>query len=124
MVGYCNIRSMKIVDDDTLGEYLHVLESPIHGRGLFAREFINAEAYLGTYYGPETQNNGIYVLWVEDDGEQWVGCDGKNILRYLNHAAQPNVGFEGCDLFSLEDIQAGDEVCFHYGDEFEASLGE
>lgn len=112
------------MDDEQLGEFLRVGASSIHGKGVFAREFINSGAYLGTYDGPETLDNDIYVLWVEDEAGQWRGRDGKNLLRYLNHSAEPNAEFEGYRLLSLVDIQEGEEICFYYGDEFEQSLEE
>ena len=112
----------EITEDKALEEYLCVKESTIHGKGLFACDFINAGSYLGTYSGTETQENDIYVLWVEDEQGQWGGRDGNNILRFLNHAAVPNAELDGYDVYSLQDIQIGEEIFFHYGEEFEASL--
>ena len=95
-----------------------VNESTIHGKGLFAREEIEIDSWLGTYEGPEASRNGSHVLWVyEDDG--LVGRSGRNKLRYLNHSTNPNAEFNGFDLFALRDIRVGEEVTIHYGEDWE-----
>ncbi|MBI1357058.1 MAG: SET domain-containing protein-lysine N-methyltransferase [Acidobacteria bacterium] len=60
-----------------------------------------------------------YVLWVDDGDGVWRGIDGQNELRYLNHSSQPNAGFDGPELYALRTIRVGDEITFHYGDEWE-----
>ena len=102
-----------------------VADSPVHGRGLFARKYILAGTWIGHYDGPQTLENGMHVLWVEDgtdeNGElQWIGYDGNNELRFLNHATQPNGEMDGLDLYAKHDISAGEEITFDYGEEFEA----
>ena len=59
-----------------------VADSPVHGRGLFARHNIPADTWIGHYDGPQTRENGMHVLWVEagedgETGEEWVGYDGE-----------------------------------------------
>jgi SET domain-containing protein len=118
-------RSGKRYRNAELGEWVYADRSPIHGTGLFARRPIAAGTYIGTYWGPEARRNGIYVLWVSEDPEDdtaWVGRSGRNLLRYLNHSADCNAEFDGFDLYALRDIEAGEEITFYYGDEFEASL--
>jgi hypothetical protein len=39
-------------------------------------------------------------------------------LRWLNHSATPNVEFDGAELYSMRPIAAGEELLFHYGDEW------
>ena len=106
----------KITSNNTLRKQLKVGSSPIHGRGLFARNDIKKGTYIGTYHGPDTDDNGTYVLWVKE-GRKWCGCDGKNILRYLNHSKKPNAEFDGRDLFALKKIREGDEITFDYGED-------
>lgn len=100
--------------------------SPVHGRGLFARQEIPADTWIGHYSGPQTLQNGTYVLWVEagtnPDGEtDWIGYDGDNELRFLNHAKLPNGEMDGLDLYARRDIKAGEEITIDYGEEFEAA---
>lgn len=97
----------------------YVNSSPIHGKGLFAQEAIPADSYLGTYEGPDSTDNGMYVLWIEDEKSgDWIGRDGKNKLRYINHSDAPCAEFDGFHLYALEDIEPDQEITIHYGDEF------
>ncbi len=95
-------------------------DSEIHGRGLFAREPIEADEYIGCYEGIPTQENGMHVLWVESDVEgEWQGFDGTNVLRFLNHSPDPNAELDGQDLYAMQNIAAGDEITIDYGEWFE-----
>jgi len=100
-----------------LSEFLKVKESALHGKGLFAKIDIEQEAYLGTYAGRSTDENGTYVLWVEETEGNWIGCDGRNMLKYLNHSESPSCEFDGRDLYALRDIEAGEELTFFYGED-------
>lgn len=102
-----------------------VADSPVHGRGLFARDDIPKGTWIGHYDGPETQHNGMHVLWVEADAghdEDWIGYDGVNELRFLNHASSPNGEMDGLNLYARRAIRAGEEITIDYGDEFEDSI--
>jgi SET domain-containing protein len=102
----------------------YVAESPIHGRGLFARHDIPAGTWIGHYDGPVSKENGTHVLWVEagdDAEEEWIGYDGTNELRFMNHAAAPNGEMDGLDLYASRRIRANEEITIDYGEEFEAS---
>jgi len=75
---------------------------------------------------PQTLQNDTHVLWVEAgttaDGEtDWIGYDGNNELRFLNHARPPNGEMDGLDLYARRDIKAGEEITIDYGEEFEAA---
>ena len=105
-----------------LSENVFVGESPIHGRGCFARRAFKKGEWIGVYEGEPTMEDDIYVLWVDEgdaDTEDWRGVDGRNDLRYLNHSADGNTEFTGVELFALRDIEAGEELTFHYGEEWE-----
>lgn len=94
----------------------YVAESPIHGRGLFARRAIKAEEYIGTYEGPATQKDGMHVLWLwNEDTERWEGINGKNEMRFLNHDKDPNADWWGEELYALRPIAADEEITFDYG---------
>ena len=107
----------KRVKDKQLDRWVFAAESTIHGTGLFANRTIREGEYIGTYWGPQTDNNGMYVLWVyedEEDENSAIGRDGRNLLRYLNHSAPGNTEFDGFDLYARMSINAGDELTFDY----------
>jgi SET domain-containing protein len=102
---------------------LEVRPSAIHGRGVFAAELIPCDALLGLYEGPRVdadspQADGPFVLWVELDQGETFGIDGRNQLRFVNHSLQPNAAFYGPELYALRDIQPGEEITHHYGDDW------
>lgn len=99
-------------------DWVSVRPSRIHGLGLFAQAFIPAESYIGDYAGPKVQEDGRYVLWVEGDDGSWSGVDGRNVLRYLNHNAAPNAELNGIELYALADIERGEEITIHYGEDW------
>jgi len=94
---------------------VYVDDSPIHGKGLYAAEPIAREQKIGTYAGTMTTEDGTYVLWIEEDDGSWIGCDGKNSMRFLNHADKPNAEMDGLECYAIEDIAAGQEVTIDYG---------
>jgi SET domain-containing protein len=111
----------KRVSNSELSHYVYSAESSIHGTGLFAAVPFEKGEYIGTYDGPRASRNGMYVLWVydPDNHDDIYGISGKNLLRYLNHESDGNAEFEGPDLFAARDIETGEELTFHYGDEWE-----
>ena len=103
-----------------LSENIYVAASSIHGHGCFARRPFCKGEWIGAYEGFATMQDGIYVLWVDegDDEEDWRGLDGVNDLRYMNHSSRANSEFVGADLYALRDIEPGEELTFHYGDDW------
>lgn len=95
----------------------YVEDSEIHGKGLFARSEIEVGTYLGEYKGPKTTDNGMHVLWTEGENGEWIGRDGKNALRYLNHNTKPSAEFDDYELFSVKKIKANQEITIDYGEE-------
>ena len=93
--------------------------SPIHGNGAFATRSIRAGERIGEYTGSPSDEDGTYVLWVEGDDGEFHGIDGDGPLRWLNHSTDPNVEFDGPQLFALRDIGVGEELTFHYGEEWD-----
>ena len=55
------------------------------------------------------ENVSFYV----DDGEV-IGRRGLNKLRYLNHCDAPNAEFDGFDLYTLREIEPGEEITINY----------
>lgn len=101
-----------------------VATSNVHGHGLFASSEILAGTWIGHYDGAETLENGMHVLWVDHsqaDEERWVGFDGDNELRFLNHANNPNGEMDGLDLYAARDIPANEEITIDYGEEFRSN---
>lgn len=86
--------------------------------GLFAQALIPAESYIGEYAGPPVTEDGRYVLWVEEDDGSWSGIDGRNALRYMNHDPKPNAELNGVELYALRDIERGEEITIHYGEDW------
>ncbi|MEA5445108.1 SET domain-containing protein [Gammaproteobacteria bacterium AB-CW1] len=94
--------------------------SPIHGKGLFARKQIAKGTHIGSYEGPETQKDGMHVLWVYDENdENPVGRNGKNVLRFCNHSSRPNAEFDGFELYAIRRIRKDEEITFHYGEDWD-----
>ena len=103
--------------DKQLQKILYVGDSGIHGRGLFARCKIARNEYIGTFHGPKTRADGMHVLWVYEshDSDKAVGREGRNLLRYLNHADPCNAEFDGFDLYARRKIVKDEEITIDYG---------
>mgnify|MGYP001816180438 CR=1 FL=1 len=91
-----------------------VRESPLHGRGLFATQFIPEDTVIGlltTEPAPDDELDGPYVLWVDGDKPTRVTCD----LRFINHSDEPNAAYyDDLSVVSLRDIQPGEELLHNY----------
>jgi SET domain-containing protein len=106
------------IKNQQLKAIVYADESAIHGTGVFATRDIAAGEYIGTYGGPDACRNGTYVLWVTDEHGVERGRSGRNLLRFLNHAAQANAEFDGYDLYARVEIPANAEVTFDYGEHY------
>lgn len=103
--------------DKHLQAIVYVGDSGIHGRGLFAGCDIGCDEYIGTFHGPKTRKDGVHVLWVYDshDSDKAIGREGRNMLRYLNHAEPSNAEFDGFDLYATRAIAKDEEITIDYG---------
>ena len=97
---------------------IEVHRSPIDGRGVFAKQIILRGERIGRYVGRKTKRDGKYVLWIATK-RGWQGYNGTGRLKFLNHNACPNSEFRGLDLYALRTIRPGEEITFHYGEEWE-----
>ena len=57
------------------------------------------------------------MLWYEK-GSKLKGLRVKNLLRYANHSSSPNTEVIGLEMYALVDIREGEELTFHYGDDW------
>ena len=81
---------------------------------------IPADTRIGRYMGPQVQEDGMHVLWIQDEnGDELFGIDGRNVLRFLNHHPAPNAAFDGDTLYAERDIRVGEELTIHYGEEWD-----
>ncbi len=90
---------------------LRVATSPIHGKGLFAQSFIKEGEILGTIQGIRTNENGSYVLWVNEDYPIRILCK----FKYINHSDDPNVVlYDTLEVCAIRDIEPGEEITHNY----------
>ena len=91
----------------------YVSDSPIHGKGLFAKNRIPKNKLIGEYLGIPTKRNGKYVLWIGD-----LALLVKNELKYANHSFKPNCKLIETVLYSTKNINKDDELTLHYGEDW------
>ena len=85
--------------------------SSIHGTGLFAREEILKDTIIGYLKGKPTQQDGMYVLWMDSKNGFEVGCD----LKYINHSDSPNACYyDDKSVVALCDIACDEEITHNY----------
>jgi len=96
----------------------HVLDSGIHGKGLFATRSIPNDTLILVIKGRATQRDGTYVIWSEDDEGKPQGLRITNEARFVNHALKPNAAFFADELWSLRRIRTGEELTHHYGSDW------
>ena len=102
-----------------VSELYYVADSLIHGKGLFAKSLIREDTLIGVFEGPRTMEDGLHVLWViEEDGTTY-GVQAENDLKYANDSSRPNAELNGEEMFALRDIMPGEEITFHYGDDWD-----
>lgn len=106
-----------MLSDEELHQLFYTKESGIHGSGLFARTIIKKGDYMGEYDGPIVSENDSHVLWVEKYDDVWVGRNGQNLLRYINHSKNPHAEFVGFKLYAMQDILPDEEITIDYGEE-------
>lgn len=95
---------------------VYVDRSPIHGQGLFAAKDLEAGQFIGHYEGKRVTEDGPHVIWIEETpGGNWVGYEGCNALRFMNHADEPNAEMDGLDCYARIAIAAGAEITIDYG---------
>ncbi|MDF1702676.1 MAG: SET domain-containing protein-lysine N-methyltransferase [Planctomycetota bacterium] len=99
--------------------FVHVKDSGIHGKGLFASRAIPADTLILTIEGRPTKRDGTYVIWSEGEDGDPEGLVITNDARYVNHSLSPNAAFFDLELWSLKAIRKGAEVTHHYGPDWD-----
>jgi SET domain-containing protein len=89
---------------------VEVAPSPLHGRGLFAAEAIEADALILRIEGVPVTRNGPHVLWLDEES----GLRVTNEARFVNHSDEPNAAFFELELWSLRPIEPGEEITHDY----------
>lgn len=93
-----------------------VKDSGIHGKGLFAAIDIIEGDIIGSIKFNPVNEDGPYVLWIDQDIAVKVDCE----LKYINHSTSPNACYcEDLDVVALKDINKGEEITHDYGDDWE-----
>ena len=123
-------------------KWVMISESPIHGRGLYAKKDIPEAEYLIEYLGEkidkdesdrrgweqmdlaeETGEAAVYIFTLDDHWD----IDGKipeNAARLINHSCDPNCEAQIWEekeiwIVSLRAIKKGEELFFNYGFDLE-----
>ncbi len=92
-------------------EWVYVDDSPIHGKGLFAKCDIPKGSVIGVVKGMTAKRDGPYVLWLSEDEGIRVRCD----LRFINHSKRPNAAYyDTLEVVALRDIPRGKEITHNY----------
>ena len=92
-----------------------VRPSGIHGHGLFAAQKLQTGQWIGHYRGLVVEEDGMHVLWIEDNDARWLGYRGLSSMRFLNHSDTPNAEMRGLDCYALKEIPPGREITIDYG---------
>lgn len=101
---------------------LAVLESPIHGYGVFSRQAIKKGRFIAelrgsrVYYEPTIYGqSNRYGDWIGIGKNTWI--DPIDEFQYLNHSCNPSAGLKGTRklrLYAMRDIAPGDEITIDY----------
>jgi SET domain-containing protein len=97
------------------------------GLGLFALQTIPAEKRIIEYQGTiltneESEEVGGKYLFTLDENRVIEGSARSNLARYINHSCDPNARERPTRnriwIWSLREIQAGEEITIDYGQEY------
>jgi len=94
-----------------IAKRVYVGESPIHGKGLFAKKRLKADVSLGRVHGMLTESDGTYVLWLDKN----LGLELTNEFRFINHDSDPNCAIVDTEVITLRKIEKDEELTHDYG---------
>lgn len=107
--------------------YLVVKDSPVHGLGVFAKQFIPKGTKLGSYTGDTYSLKDFKAKYGKDISYCYVSrrthiiiCakEKRNIMTYINERLEPNVILKRFILISNKDIQQGEELFLNYAKDY------
>jgi SET domain-containing protein len=97
------------------------------GHGLFARVPVRRGDFIMEYTGRRittAEADALRTRYLFEIDRSWTidGSARSNRARYINHSCDPNCEAEIRDgrimLYAAQDIAAGEELSFDYGDEY------
>jgi SET domain-containing protein len=97
------------------------------GLGLFALQTIPVNKRIIEYQGTiltneESEEVGGKYLFTLDENRVIEGSSRSNLARYINHSCEPNARERPTRnriwIWSLREIQAGEEITIDYGEEY------
>ncbi|MFT5549913.1 MAG: hypothetical protein ACI9CO_001843 [Candidatus Azotimanducaceae bacterium] len=89
----------------------YINESLIHGKGLFAQTDIPKNTIIGTLEGKPCQQDGCYVLWLNETDGFEVSCE----LKYINHSIKANACYyDDLTVVALRRIKQHEEITHNY----------
>jgi hypothetical protein len=102
---------------------IRVLESPIHGKGVFAGRDIHPGHLIGAYMGEVTYDlEHPKTLQLEDERGAVFGVYGTGPLQYLNHAEDPNAELDLVHVYAIDLIRKGDEITILYTENWDPEV--
>src|SRR5437016_12734016 len=115
---------------------IEVRESAVHGRGVYAGQFIPEGTRISEYTGqrvsweaaPDDENDPHTFNFGLENGEVINPEVGGNDARWINHCCDPNCEAieEGNRIFiyAMRDIEAGEELFYDYAMEIDEPITE
>ncbi len=115
---------------------IEVRESAVHGRGVYAAQFIPEGTRIIEYTGqrvsweaaPDDENDPHTFNFGLENGEVINPENGGNDARWINHCCDPNCEAieEGNRIFiyAMRDIEAGEELFYDYAMEIDEPITE
>ena len=97
---------------------LEVKKSKIHGQGVFSLKSYLSGHFIAEFIGKTVYKDSTHVLWIHKADQKPYGIKGTAPLKFLNHSRNPNCEFRAERLYAIRPINIGDELCFHYGEEW------
>lgn len=111
-----------------IDNYISVKNSELHGLGLFTDIHIKHDQQIIPIIGEEIsedecvrreeEDNNVYIFWKDD--QTYIDTSQMSKIKFINHSCDYNCTIEEDDfgnliLFSVRDIQAGEELTIDYG---------
>ena len=107
---------------------IYIARSSVHGKGVFAAEFIPAGTVIGRYRSRKvaltTEHPHVLIVYDPDTGQELERRLGTNEFRYVNHSTTPNLEMvdDTLEFIANRHIAKGEELTWYYGDEFQEDI--